>query len=327
MKTDKYGIPLIRCRTAKGFLTQLDELHDRWARSTWIFRGQNDASRALYPKAMRKDGLIARLVKERLDKYTDRTLVTNDAAKQCCLQMDDDEFRERVWHALHVSIEKKVVGAFTELADQSRLDVPTDTLGKVGGSRWPLERLVSHYVNKACLYEIEHYPRSIIYALAQHHGIPTRLMDWTFRSMVAAFFAAYEFNLSRCSSNGKVPTHMAVWAVRWPDLGRSGLLRLTHQRNLIGNLQAQEGLFLYNPLADKDRPSRHSWLNFDHLLETIVQFEAVYKITLPFSQRHEVLELLARLGYRRPYLMPTFDNVADEFISGRLDPIEFHERH
>ncbi len=327
MKTDKYGIPIVECKSARDFLFQLDETRRRWRKGTWIFRGQNDVTKELFPSAMRSDGLIARLIEKYLKSYNDRSLVTNDEAKKYCEKLSDDEYSNKVRHALHVSIEKKIVGAFTELADQSRIHVPTDSLGIVGGSRWPLERLVRHYVNKACLGDIEHHPRSVIYALAQHHGIPTRLLDWTFRSMIAAFFAANESDGYRCRADYVEPETMVVWAVRWNDLGSSGLMRLTRQRSLIGNLQAQEGVFLYNPLADKDRPSDDSWLNFERLLETIVQFNSVYKVSLPFSQRYKVLELLERKGYRRPYLMPTFDMVADEFHSGRLDPIEFHERY
>ena len=321
------GFPIVECKNARDFLFQLDETRRRWSKGTWIFRGQNDESKELLPSAMRPDGLIARLIDKYLNSYNDRSLVTNDDAKRYCENINDDEYSDIVRHALHVALEKKIVGAFTELADQSRIHVPTDSLGIVGGSRWPLDRLVKHYVNKACLGDIEHHPRSVIYALAQHHGIPTRLLDWTFRSMIAAFFAAYESYGYRCRADDVEPKTMVVWAVRWNDLGRSGLMRLTRQRSLIGNLQAQEGVFLYNPLADKDRPSCNSWLNFEQLLATIVQFDAVYKVSLRFSHRQKVLELLERKGYRRPYLMPTFDMVADEFNSGRLDPVEFHERY
>lgn len=327
MKRDEYGIPICECHSAEQFIANLNEIHSRWRDGTWIYRGQNDASLPLLPKAMRKDSLVSKLVEKNLDNFNRRAIVTNNKAKTLCEKMDDDEFCGKVRHALHVSIEKKVVAAFTELADQSRIHVPTDGLGIVGGSRWPLNRLMRYYVNKACLGRIEHHPKSVIYALAQHHGIPTRLLDWTFRSMVAAFFAAYEDDNWCHSTDYTTPKAMGVWAVKWNMLAKSGLMRITRQRTLIGNLQAQEGVFLYNPLADRDRPTDDSWLNFECLLRELIPYRAVYKITLPYSQRKKVLKLLARKGYRRPYLMPTFDIVAEEFTSGRLDPIEFHESY
>ena len=227
---------------------------------------------------------------------------------------------------MHIAIEKKIVGAFTELADQSRIDVPTDQLGIVGGTRWSTKRLVEHFLNKSHSIDFRHDPSSIIYALAQHHGIPTRLLDWTFRPLVAAFIAAYESQVHRCNPDYSEPEFMVVWAVRWKEVGKVKLFRVMHQRSLIGNLQAQEGVFLFDIDADGGRQNSGCWQCFEKALSRLVVDGAVYKFSLPFSKRKELLNLLALKGYRRPYLMPTYDIVAQEFTSGRLDPIEFMER-
>jgi hypothetical protein len=80
----------------------------------------------------------------------------------------------------------------------------------VGDSgRWELESHLLRSFNKYAQGELDE-PRSIwhLLSVAQHHGLPTRLFDWSYSPLVATYFA---------TKSGRPDRDAAVWAV---DYGR-----------------------------------------------------------------------------------------------------------
>lgn len=129
-------------------------------------------------------------------------------------------------------------------------------------------------------------------AISQHYGIPTRLLDWSRKPLIACWFAAEEVAKDP-TTNGR----FIVWALK----RRSGLLDRTPWTNAgaprseVPNLHLQSGVFVMRPVqpAELDRPVCTTSLCCDleqRLTEPLS--EVLRGASLPNDQARRMLEVL-----------------------------------
>lgn len=298
------SIETIHLSTANEFLDFLNLSNPRWGENVdchWLFRGHKSSNWSLQPRAWREDGqLILKPIREKLMSYTNTVWDT----LQCRPPLRDFGEERVLDCVLQTAAEYEAVRQFAILSDE--LGYPTteanqlvdgfDFIQNSLGFDWP----GLFYIDK-------------VFGFAQHHGIPTRLLDWTRNSLVAAFFAAESEN----KNNGD--DRLAVWAVNLEVLKKYHLLGqyrkidiLTCPRHEHTFLHVQDALFLWIYPADELFLKQGSWPKFEEVLEDSFKENWPHlfrKITIPVSESDKILQLLWRHRISRAHLMPTYDNI------------------
>ena len=212
-KALRLGVVQHDFRSPRDFIQALHPLSGYWGQDArdWIFRGHSDASWPLLPSA------------HRTESWRDFTTLN---AKTFRPDGSDDMGRARREIGLLAEFFRAADEAGLQVPDFARVSQLLSPAPPPTGSRWPHEDLIP------------------VLALAQHYGVPTRLLDWSRQGRNAAYFAALP--------PSKSADELAVWALD------SGLLRdhgsrfavaacrlATAPRSSNVNLHAQAGLFTY----------------------------------------------------------------------------------
>jgi FRG domain len=335
---------------AKSFLEYLRPSNEVWlstfqgTRHEWVFRGHSDEAWKLVPPIGRTSD--RKLVKKIV------ALVRELKPTSTWQKSSKNERRETATIALYVTLIRKFVSV---CYDVGAWDVPPEKDPFQNGLPLmcsnPGGRLLQP--NRPSISPLTHdvledgickrgkaiqFPgnKLAVAALAQHHGIPTFLLDWSDNSLVAAYFASQVVGFEK---------DICIWALDMSHLNSSysrtcpfGVNRPPKSTNKF--LHAQAGLLTYlrndyglwnqigtYPCMEKiiqewnRENKRTTWIvqkseddvrTEDDIWDQDHGCVLLKKIILKKQHVKPLRELLRYERISKEYLMPSFDNIAAE---------------
>ncbi len=217
---------------------------------------------------------------------------------------------ERFWlgdmkHEDQIHMEVILLQHFMAYCDDVGIKIPNDSLDfrhrftsgqdpyYLGSKKWPNSELLEFM------------------ALAQHHGVPTRLLDWTKNLYAAAYFAAS--NALSSYRDWEKGQRLAIWVLNIESIALYPRAKTIHPPGSISHhLAAQAGLFtvhFHEGTRGNSFTIRGLESEFSALPDT-----PLMKLTLPIEESSRLLELCTKIGFSAARMYPGADGAGKAVI-------------
>lgn len=273
------------CDTAQEFVETLFEIKN-CSYHKYIFRGQNQSHWSVIASLFRRDFFA----KDAIDKYFEQLESPKD-------------YRDQYYDFL-VRWEHDVANGFANDCMNQGIVFPYVPQNKTSHSEVPGD-----------LFAFE----DATYLVARNYGLPTRLVDFSYSALVAAWFAVDGLKFTVSSRH---PDRVVVWAIDVSYLEKTSgwkTVSTSWANSQIPQMLRQQAVLLLDTNSEANFLATGKFQPLDYFVENHVAqneeffrlIKPIRRITLPQLEDKELhMKLMCNYDLSEIFLFPTIDRIA-----------------